>query len=70
MRRSDWILIGTLMVISVAAQLTIGVLTVMGAPEYVEFAIAMVLMVAIVVGSYLFVIMPTSRSRREERDTE
>jgi hypothetical protein len=30
----------------------------------------MVLMVAILVGSYLFVIIPTPQRRREERDTQ
>jgi hypothetical protein len=70
LKRSDWILIVTLVVISVAAEIAIGVLTVMGAPEYIEFAIVIILMAAILVGSYFFVIIPPSRSRRRERDTE
>jgi hypothetical protein len=70
LQRSDWILIVTLLVISIAAGIAIGVLTVMGATEYIEFAIAIILMVAILVGSYFFIIIPTPRSRWRERDTE
>jgi hypothetical protein len=41
------------------------------APEYLKVAIAMVLFVAILVGSYLFVIMPTPpQRRRDTRDAE
>jgi uncharacterized membrane protein YfcA len=54
LKRSDWMLIVTLVVISIAAEIAIGVLTVMGAPEYIEFAIVIILMVAILVGSYFF----------------
>ncbi len=70
LKRSDWMLIVTLVVISIAAEIAIGVLTVMGAPEYIEFAIVIILMVAILVGSYFFVVIPTPRSRRRERDTK
>ena len=41
------------------------------APEYLKFAIAMVLFVAILVGSYLFAIMPTPPQRqRDAHDAE
>ncbi len=65
-----WVMIGSLVALGVAAMIAMGVLTVIGGSEYVEFAIAMVLFVAILVGSYLFVILPTPRRRREERDAE
>jgi hypothetical protein len=40
-------------------------------PEYPKFAIAMVLFVAILVGSHLFVaVPPPPQRRRDERDTE
>ena len=65
-----WVMIGSLVALGVAAIVAMGVLTVIGASEYLEFAIAMVLFVAILVGSYLFVIMPTPQRRRDERDTE
>jgi hypothetical protein len=54
LKRSDWMLIVTLVVINIAAESAIGVLTVRGAPEYIEFAIVIILMVAILVGSYFF----------------
>ena len=63
-----------LAVLGVAAEAAIAVLTVTGGSEYVEFAIAMVLFVAILVGSYLFVLTPSQsgqqRGRREERGSE
>lgn len=48
MQRSDWILISTLVVLGLAAEIAIGVLTVMGPSEYteyIEFGIAMLLFV-------------------------
>jgi hypothetical protein len=63
-----------LAVLGVAAEAAIAVLTVAGGSEYLEFAIAMVLFVAILVGSYLFVLTPSQsgqqRGRREERGSE
>ena len=63
-----------LAVLGVAAEAAIAVLSVTGGSEYVEFAIAMVLFVAILVGSYLFVLTPSQsgqqRGRREERGSE
>ena len=66
--------IAVLAVLGVAAEAAIAVLSVTGGSEYVEFAIAMVLFVAILVGSYLFVLTPSQsgqqRGRREERGSE
>jgi len=45
-------LVVALVVISVAAEIATGVLTLMGAPEYIEFAIVIILMVAFLGGSY------------------
>jgi Zn-dependent protease len=70
MQRMDWMMIVALVVLGVVAETAIAVLTLMGASEYIEFGIAMVLFVAVLVGSYLFVIVPTPQRRREERDTE
>jgi hypothetical protein len=44
-------------------------MTLLGAQEYLEFAVAMTLFAAILVGSYLFVITP-QKQREEERDTD
>ncbi len=63
-----------LAVLGVVAEAAIAVLSLTGGSEYVEFAIAMVLFVAILVGSYLFVLTPSQsgqqRGRREERGSE
>ena len=69
MRRSDRITIAILVVLGAAAFVAIGVLTLLEASEYIEFAIAMAMFVAILAGSYLFVITP-QKQREEERDTE
>jgi energy-converting hydrogenase Eha subunit C len=69
MRKGDQITIAVLVVLGVAALVTIGVMTLLEASEYLEFAVAMVMFVAILVGSYLFVITP-QKQREEERDTD
>jgi cation transport ATPase len=69
MDKRDRITIATVMVLGVVAFIAIGALTILGAPEYIEFAIAMVMFVAILVGSYLFVITP-QKQQSEERDSE
>jgi hypothetical protein len=50
--------------LGVAAEAAIAVLTVTGGSEYLEFAVAMALFVAILVGSYLFVLTSTQRGQR------
>ncbi len=62
--------IAVLAVLGVVAEAAIAVLSLTGGSEYVEFAIAMVLFVLILVGSYLFVIRPTPQGRRDEGGTE
>ncbi len=59
-----------LAVLGVVAEAAIAVLSLTGGSEYLEFAIAMVLFVLILVGSYLFVIAPTPQRRRDEGGTE
>lgn len=69
MRRGDQITIAVLVVLGVVAFIGLGVLTLLEAPEYIEFVVVMVLFLAIMVGSYLFVITP-QKQRQEERDTD
>ena len=69
MRRGDQITIAILVVLGVVAFIGLGVLTILEAPEYIEFLVVMVLFAAILVGSYLFVITP-QKQREEERDTD
>ncbi len=45
-----------------------GVMTSLEVTENIEFVVAMALMLAILVGAYLFVITPP-KQREEERDT-
>jgi membrane protein implicated in regulation of membrane protease activity len=59
-----------LAVLGVVAEAAIAVLSLTGGSEYLEFAIALVLFVLILVGSYLFVIRPTPQGRRDEGGTE
>ena len=60
-----------LAVLGVAAEAAIAVLSLTAGSACLEFAMAMVLFVAILVGSYLFVIRPTTpQGRHDEGDTE
>ncbi len=68
MYRRDWITISVVVLLGAGAFLAIGVLTLLGAPEWIEFVVAMVMLVAILVGSYLVVVMP--QQHEEERDTD
>ena len=72
MDRAMLTIIAVLVVLGLAAEAAIAFLVVTGGSEYLEFAIAMVLMVAILVGSYLYVITPQRgpRGQREERGNE
>ena len=70
MDRGMFTTLAVLAVLGVVAEAAIAVLSLTGGSEYVEFAIAMVLFVAILVGSYLFVIRPTPQRRRDEGGTE
>ena len=54
-----------LAVLGVVAEAAIAALSLTGGSEYLEFAIALVLFVLILVGSYLFV-LTSQRGRREE----
>ncbi len=69
MRKGDRITIAVLVVLGVAALVAIGVMTLLEVSEYLEFAVAMAMFAAILVGSYLFVITP-QKQREEERDTD
>ncbi len=64
----DWITIAVIVVLGVGGFLAIGVLTLLGAPEWIEFLVAMVMFVAILVRSYLVVVVP--KEQREERDAD
>ena len=68
MDRRDWITIGILVVLGVVAEIALCALTLLEAPEWIEFVVLMVLFAAVLVGSYLFVITP--QKQREERDTD
>ncbi len=65
----DWITIGAVVVVGAGAFLAIGVLSLLGAPEWIEFVVAMVMFVALLVGSYLVVVTPHNQ-REEGRDTD
>ena len=77
MDRGMFTTIAVLAVLGVVAETAIAVLSVTGGSEYLEFAIAVGLFVAILVGSYLFVLTSSQRGqrggqrgRREERGNE
>lgn len=63
MKRGELLLIAILAVLGVLAVGTINILSVLGGPEWIKFVVMVVLMAALLVGSYWFVIMPSSRRR-------
>ncbi len=70
MDRGMFTTLAVLAVLGVVAEAAIAVLSLTGGSEYLEFAIAMVLFVAILVGSYLFVLTPSQRGQRGGRREE
>ena len=69
MRKGDRITIAVLVVLGAIAFVAIGVMTLLEAPEYLEFLVALAMFAAILVGSYLFVVTP-QKQREEESDTD
>ena len=69
MDRGMFTTIVVLAVLGVVAEAAIAVLSLTGGSEYLEFAIAMVLFVLILVGSYLFV-LTSQRGQRGGRREE
>ena len=68
MQRSDMIVIGVIVALVVAGEIAIALLTLLEGPEWIEFAIAMVLFIATLAGAYWFVFAP--QSLPEEREEE
>ena len=70
MGRSDRIVIMALVALSVAAFIAVAVITLTEGPEYLEFAIVMVLFIAVLLGSYWFMLAPAGQGEKEEEDNE
>ena len=68
MGRGAWILILALAALSVAALIAMAVITLTEGSEYLEFAIVIVLFLAVLLGSYWFLLAPSGQG--EERDNE
>jgi hypothetical protein len=68
MGRGAWILIMALAALSVAALIAMLVITLTEGSEYLEFAIAMVLFIAVLLGSFWFLLAPAGQG--EKRDNE
>ena len=68
MDRGAWILIMALAALGVAALIAMAMITLTEGSEYLEFAIVMVLFIAVLVGSYWFLLAPSGQG--EERDNE
>ena len=69
MDRRDLITIAVVGVLAAVGFVALGVMTLLEVSEYIEFAVAMALMVVILVGAYLFVVTP-QKQREEERDPD
>jgi hypothetical protein len=68
MGRGPWMQIMSLAALGVAALVAMAVITLTEGSEYLEFAIVMVLFIAVLVGSYWFLLAPAGQG--EEQDNE
>jgi membrane glycosyltransferase len=68
MGRGAWILIAALVALGVAALTAMAMITLTEGSEYLEFAIVIVLFLAVLLGSYWFLLAPSGQG--EERDNE
>jgi hypothetical protein len=68
MGRGPWMQIMSLAALGVAALVAMAVITLTERSQYLEFAIAMVLFIAVLVGSYWFLLAPARQG--EEQDDE
>ena len=66
MGRGAWILILALAALSVAALIAMAVITLTEGPELLEFAIVMVFFVAVLLGSYWFMLAPAGQGEKED----
>jgi amino acid transporter len=69
MDRRDLITIAVVGVLAAGAFVALGVMTLLEVSAYIEFAVAVDLMVVILVGAYWFVLTP-QKQREKERDTD
>ena len=68
MGRGPWMQIMSLAALGVAALVAMAVITLTERSQYLEFAIAMVLFIAVLLGSYWFLLAPAGQG--EEQDNE
>ena len=68
MGRGPWMQIMSLAALGVAALVAMAVITLTEGSEYLEFAIVMVLFIAVLLGSYWFLLAPAGQG--EEQDDE
>jgi hypothetical protein len=68
MGRGAWILIMALAALTIAALIAMLVITLTEGSEYLEVAIAIVLFIAVLLGSYWFLLAPAGQG--EEQDNE
>jgi membrane glycosyltransferase len=66
MGRSDRIIILALAALGVVALIAMAVITLTEGPELLEFAIVMVFFVAVLLGSYWFMLAPAGQGEKED----
>jgi membrane glycosyltransferase len=68
MGRGAWILIMALAALTVAALIAMLVITLTEGSEYLEFAIAIVLFIAVLLGSYWFLLAPAGQGEKQDNE--
>ena len=66
MGRADWIIILALTALSVVGLIAMAVITLTEGSEYLKFAIVMVLFIAVLIGSYWFMLAPAGQGEKED----
>ena len=66
MGRADWIIILALAALSVVGLIAMAVITLTEGSEYLKFAVVMVLFIAVLIGSYWFMLAPAGHGEKED----
>ena len=70
MGRGAWILIMSLVALGVAALTAMAMITLTEGSAYLEFAIVIVLFLAVLLGSYWFLLAPPGQGEEKEEENE
>ncbi len=68
MKRSDWIVIGIVLVVDLLAIIAIGLLVVLAGPVWLEFVIMLAMFIVTLIGAYWVLFAPEEISKERGGD--